>query len=439
MEFKINDVSTSEKQVEVTLTYDEIKNDIENEVKKQSKKVQLPGFRKGKVPIPMIKKMYGDAMEYEASEKVANDRFWDVAKDKELKPIGQPTMTDLKFNPGEDLSFKVKYEVLPELEVKDYKGQDLEIPDLQVKDNDVEHEILHVQKSNSTTEDADAVGNDNNYILHVDIIRIDDDGNPYKDAKPEHMDIDLSEERINKEIIDNSRGKKTGEEFIFSFTNEKKLKNEEGKEETVNEKFNYKAKIESIKKIILPDLTEEFIKKVTKDKVSTEAEFREDIKKDIQNYFDQQTEEGTRAKLIETIVDNNEFTPPNSLVNNLLNDFVEREENYYKKQGYKKVDKDSIRERFKKTAEFEVKWYLLRNEIVKKENIDIPDEELKELAKQDAEKSGLTEDKLFSYYKSSNYKEKLIDKKLFDFLKMNNNIKKVDKEILEKKKEKENK
>ena len=98
-----------------------------------------------------------------------------------------------------------------------------------------------------------------------------------------------------------------------------------------------------------------------------------------------------------------------------------------------------MRERYKNNAEFEVKWYLLRNAIIKKENLDVPDEELREMAKNDAEKSGLTEDKLFSYYKSSNYKEQLLDKKLFDFLKMNNQIKKVDKETLEKKEAKENK
>ena len=121
MEVKINDVSTSEKEVEVSYTYDEIKNDIDKEVIKRSKKIQVPGFIKGKVPPAMIKKMFGDSLELEASEKVANERFWNIANEKELKPIGQPVLTDIKFQPGEDLSFKVKYEVIPELEVKDYK------------------------------------------------------------------------------------------------------------------------------------------------------------------------------------------------------------------------------------------------------------------------------------------------------------------------------
>ena len=129
MEYKIIDLTESEKEVEVTLAYDEIKKEIESEVLKQTKKIQMPGFRKGKVPLPMIKKIYGDALEYEASEKVANSRFWRVSQEKELNPIGQPQLTDIKFNPGEELFFKVKYEILPEPDVKDYKKNKIELPD----------------------------------------------------------------------------------------------------------------------------------------------------------------------------------------------------------------------------------------------------------------------------------------------------------------------
>lgn len=66
--------------------------------------------------------MYGDALEYEASERLLTLFFWKVAEANQLKPIGQPTMTDLKFDPEKELFFKVKYETIPLLDVKDYKG-----------------------------------------------------------------------------------------------------------------------------------------------------------------------------------------------------------------------------------------------------------------------------------------------------------------------------
>ena len=144
MEFKVNDISQSEKEVEVTLSYDEIRSEIDREVKKEASKIQVPGFRKGKVPKQIIKQRFGDTLEFEASEKVANSRFWQLAKENNLRPIGQPVMTDLDFNIEKDFKFKVKYEVMPEIDVKDYTGQLIEVPDLKVKSDEVEKEIDHL-------------------------------------------------------------------------------------------------------------------------------------------------------------------------------------------------------------------------------------------------------------------------------------------------------
>jgi len=429
LEYKINDLTESEREVEVTLPYDEVKKEIETEVLKQTKKIQMPGFRKGKVPFNMIKKMYGDALEYEASEKVANSKFWQVAKEKELNPIGQPQLMDIKFNPGEDLIFKVRYEILPELEVKDYKNLEVELPDLIVKDEEVEHEIEHIIKANSATEDVEVVGDDKNYLLNIEVQHIDENGNPVPDSKPETLDIDLSNERINSEIISNAKGKKAGDFFTFTFKDEHKHKTDD-KEEIHIEHFHYKAKINSVKKINLPDLNEELIKKATKDKLSTEQELRDGIRKDIQSYYDQRVNELLRDRLLNKIVENNDFIPPQTMAKNVLDDLVKQEEEKMKKSGYKKLNREEVEKRLEKSAELEVKWFLIKRAIEKQENITVSDEELKELAKKDAEKTGLPEDKLINYYKTSNVNEKILDKKLFDFLKEQSKIKKVNPENL---------
>jgi trigger factor len=426
LEVKVNEISTSENEIEVTMPYDEIKSDIENEVKKQTKNIQMPGFRKGKIPPAMIKKMYGDALEYEASEKVANSSFWKIVKDKNLQPIGQPVLKDIKFNPGEDFQFKVQYEILPQLDIKGYKDMEIEIPDFQVKGEEVEHEILHIKKANATQVVEEKIGDDRNYIIKLFLQRINDKGENFEGSKPETLDVDLSNEGVNKEIVENSKGKKVGETFEFTFTDERKVKNDKGEEENVKENFLYRAEIKEIKKNLLPELNEEFIKKVTNNKVENENDFRENIKNDIQKYYDQKVDEITRERLMQEIVKANDFTPPASLVTNFLNDFIDREEQEYKKQGYKKYDREEAAKRLKNYAVFEVKWYLIKAELEKKENIDVTDDDLQELVKKDAEKTGLPEDKLLNYYKSSNFAERLKDQKLFKFLEEHNKINKVD-------------
>ena len=424
MEIKINDISISEKELEATFTYEEIKKDLETEVLKESKKLQLPGFRKGKAPLALLKKMFGDVLENEAAEKVANKKFWDITEEKKLQPIGKPTLHDLKYVPNESLFIKISYEVMPVIEAKDYKGIEIEIPDFQVKDDDVNHEIEHILKANEVQEPTEQVTG-KECILDVEILRIDKEGQPFEGSKTETLQIDLSDERVAKEIIDNSNGKKIGETFTFTFNEEKTIKNKEGVEEKYTETYEYSAVIKGIKKATKPALDEALIKKVTKDKVSTESELREQIKADIQKYFEQQTDDIFRSKLITEIIKNNEFAAPHALVSNVLEDYLKREEEQYKKMGYKKYDKAEASKRLAKSAEVEVKWYLIKDSIQKQENISMSEDELTALATKEAEQTGIAVDKLLNYYKSSNYAEKFVENKVFDFLKANTTIKKV--------------
>jgi len=425
LKFTINDLSQSEQEIGIELSYEEIKSELDAEVKKEAKKIQLPGFRKGKVPANILKSRFGDALEYEASEKVATQQFWKVAKDNELKPIGTPVLTDIQFNPGKDLNFKVKFEIIPIIDPKDYTDLEIKIPDYVVSEHEVEHELEHILKSNSTTEDVDVVGDGEFFIIKVDLQRITENGEPFAGSKPETLDIDLSNHRVQPDIRESAKGKKVGESFTFAFNDERINKNGEGSDEKVSESFLYKAELKDIKKIVLPELNEELVKKISKDKVTSPQEFKEEIRKDFTNYYNQRTEEFIHRKLMSSIVSNNEFKPPSSLVQNVLQELIKQEEENGKRMGMKNTDKNILKERLLPSAEFEVKWYLLKNLIQKKENLKFSEEELNDLAAKDAEKTGLAIDKLINYYKSSNVTDKLVDKKLFDFLKEKNNIVKV--------------
>ncbi len=432
MKFSISDLTQSEQEISVELSYEEIKTELDTEVKKQSQKIQIPGFRKGKVPANILKSRFGDALEHEASEKVATQQFWKIAKDNDMKPVGTPVLTDLQFNPGKDLNFKVKYEIIPTIEPKDYTGLEFKIPDYVVTDHEVEHEIEHILKANSTNEIVYTVGDSEFFIIKVDLQRITESGEPFEGSKLETLDIDLSNHHVQPEIRENARGKKVGESFIFSFTDNAANKNVESGNKDIAESFHYKALLKEIKKIVLPELNEELVKKITKDKVNSPEEFKEEIRQDFTNYYSQRTQEYLHRKIMGTVVQNNDFTPPASLVQNVLQELVNQEKENGKKYGVKNFDDKALRERLLPSAEFEVKWYLIKNLIQKKENLEFSENELNDLATKDAEKTGIAVEKMINYYKSSNMTEKLVDKKLFDFLKEKNNIIKVPPESLSK-------
>lgn len=437
MEYNVNEINASEKEVEIKLSYDEFKESIENEVKKQTKNIQVPGFRKGKVPRHILKKMFGNALEYEAADKVATEYFWKVADEKDLRPIGKPALTNLDFEPEKHLTFKVKYETLPNISVQNYKDFEIEIPDFVVTDEEVEKEIDYIIKANKTTEDAQEIGDDRNYLVEVEIYRTDEQGNNLPDTKPEKMTIDFTNEQIHPQIIQNSKGKKVGDSFTFQFSDTRKETNKDGVEEEITDNYYYTATILSVKKVQIPELNEELIKKVTKERLFDVEAFKEEIKKDLQKYYDQRAEELTRSKLLSEIIKNNDFTPPQTLVNNILEEYIKSEEEYAK-QNRIPFNREKARNRLRINAENEVKWYLIKEQIQKAEGISVTEDELKEFAQKESEQTGLPVDKILNYYKASNQVERIVDEKLFDFLKANNKIKKVDPKTLYPQKEEKN-
>ena len=431
MEFNLSQINDSVKEIEIKLSYDEIKDELTKEVKKRTQKLQIDGFRKGKVPQHIIKKMFGDSLEYEASEKIANTFFWNIIDQEKIRVLDKPVMTHIDFKNGEKLDFKIKFETLPTLDVKYYTDLEIELPDYQATDHEVEHEIEHILEANRQFEVVEQVGEERNFVLDTEIIRTDEEGNVSENVKPENLSIDLSKDSVHPNIIEKSKFKKVGESFQFHFSDEKQRSDSE-ELNSEGEKFYYQVKILGIKKVITPELNEELIKKITKDRITNLDDLKKDIKENIQKYYDQRFDELLKLKLMSEIVKRNDFSPPQAIVENLLEQNLKNEEEYYKKNKMF-FNRQEVSKRLLKNAENEVKWYLIRDEIIKKENISITDEELEDEAKKEAEKTGLPVDKLVNYYKSSNQLDALLEKKLFDFLVVKNFIKKVNPENFNKK------
>ncbi|HEX2961857.1 MAG TPA: trigger factor [Ignavibacteriales bacterium] len=423
METKINVVSESEHELEVVLNYDEIQTDLEKAYQEERKKIEMPGFRKGKAPMALIKKMYGDAIEYQASEKIANRVFWDIVEDQKLNPISAPKMVDLNFEKDSKLAFKIRYEVKPELDVKDYTGLEVKKIRFDVEEEQVNSEVNYLQKTNSTLEDANKV-EDKNAIITVDLQKMDQDGKPVEGIKSQDIKIDLTDERVNPQLVENAVGKSVGETFTFSFQDSHEVE-EEGVKKIVNDDITYSAEIKSVQKVVLPQLDEEFVKKITKSKFSTPDEWKDNIKKGLQDFYNRQSEDMLVNSLLNDVVKNNDFTPPHGFVHSLLDRMVQMEQERAKQEGVKKFDAHEAHNRLHQRAEWTAKWQIIMENIARKENIKVGEAELRELAEKDAAETGISVDKLLKYYTDSNRGEILLEDKVIDFLKKNNNIKEV--------------
>lgn len=423
METKINILSDSEHELEVNLTYEEIKPEIDKAYKEESKKIEIPGFRKGKVPSSMLKKMYGDAIEYKASEKIANDKFWAIVEEQKLNPISTPKMVDLDFERDVKLFFKIQYEVKPVIDVKDYKGQEFKKPVFTVTEELVDEEVNNLLRSNATNEDTEEV-EDKNHIIIVDLVKLDDAGNPEEGVRSNNLSVDLTDYRVNPELVNSAIGKKKGDTFTFEFHNDREVE-ENGEKKTIHEHAKYSADVKSVKKIVLPELNEEFIKKITKDKISTVEDLRKDIKDGVQNYYDKQSNDLLINSILSTVVKNNDFKPPHGFVHIMLDRLVRVEEERAKRAGDKRFDAKEAHKRLHNQAEWSAKWQIILESLAQKENLKVEDSELQELAEKEASEIGISADKLMNYYKETNRSQTLLEEKVIDFLKNNNNIKEI--------------
>lgn len=422
MEIKVNQISDNMQELEVNLGYDEITSEIDEAYNEERKTIEIDGFRKGKAPLAMIKKLFGEAIEYKASEKIATKKFWEAVDKENLKPISTPQLVDIDFVRGSKLFFKIQYEIKPKLDLKNYTNLEIEKPIFKVKEEDIEKEIAYLLKPHVKYEASDVV-EDKNYRITTNLQKLDENGVAVIGQRSENMAIDLSDEKVNPQIIENARGKKVNEKFPFTFVDE----HYHG-EELHREEYRYEAEITKIEKIVQPEVNEEIIKKISGNKASTMDEFREMLKKNFSDYYVKQSDEIFTNSLLNEIVKNNDFTPPPGFVSTVHKRFVEMEKENAKRYKMPDVDENAIAEYYKPRAEWNAKWQIILENLAEKENIKVEDSELEVLANQEAEKTGISPQKLLKYYKDSNRGDVLLEDKVIEFLKKNNKVKEVDAE-----------
>lgn len=430
LETKINVISDSVNELEVNATYDDIKDLLNAEVQKQVKSIQIDGFRKGKVPPAVLKRIYGDSLEYTAAEKVANKLFWQIEKEQKLSPLNEPSLTDIDFKPNEKLTFKVNYEIFPKIEPEGYSGLEIEVPDYKVTEFEIENEVFRLLDMNATYEEAQNVA-DEKHLITADIFSAKDDGTSTGTKIESDYKINLTNKNINREILENALNKNIGDTFTFSFDEPHEHHDDVPHE---HKKISYVVEIKSIQKIVYPELTEEFLKKITRDKISTAEELRESIKKDLESYYESSINDMAELKIEQAVLKNNNFTPPTVFIQNYLDHLVKDEIDSYKKKN-KKVKPEVIREKLAPKAENSVRWLLLKDKIIEKENITLTEERLEELSEENAEKMGVGADILLKHYQSDEMKKRLLLNEFYSFLKKTNTIKRIDPEVFSQKEE----
>lgn len=424
MDLQLNELENTKKELTAELSYEELTPHFDKALESYKKKATIPGFRKGKAPLNMIRKLYGDGIEYSALEDVANEIFVKYIVDNKLQLLSKGAITDLDYKPKEKFIFKVVFEIMPEINVDDYKGLELKKTKYLIDDSLVEDEIQYHKFRNATNE-MDGIASDDNYIITVDLQNLDEAGNILIGQSQKDLKIYLGNPEIYPEFKEGFRGIKEGEVRIID------SKNAEGGLKKVQ------VTCSKIEKIVYPEMNEEFFQKVTgKEGIKSEDEFRNEIRGELQKIYDGISDRKLDSEVITEMIKRNDVPAPEKYVEAILSGMIDDYKHQFQKH---QLPKDFNAEEFKKEkrvdAILQAKWYLIREKLIETDELKVEEEDYKKIAEENATKYNIPPDKLIEAYKENeDVKMKILNDKVLDKIISNAKIEEV--EELKKKEEK---
>ncbi len=168
------------------------------------------------------------------------------------------------------------------------------------------------------------------------------------------------------------------------------------------------------------------VKKVSRNKAATIEELREQIKKNIEDYYSKQSDDAVTNALLDKVVKNNDFAAPKGYIDNLHKRMIDAERENAKRYKMPNFDENAVSEYYRPRAEWNAKWHIILENLAAQENIVVEDSELEEAAKKEAEQTGISVNKLVKYYKDTNKVDLILEEKVINFLKSKSVIKEVD-------------
>ncbi|MEE0962696.1 trigger factor [Ruminococcus sp. YE282] len=345
--------------------------------KRQVKKINIPGFRKGKAPRHMIEKMYGSEVFYEdAMQDCYPEALYEAAKEANLKIVAVESLEAVEA--GKDgFTFKTSIIVEPEMEIKDYLGIEIEKKSTEVTDELVDEEIERVRDRNSrmvTVEDRPAQDGDTVVIDFEGFV----DGVAFDGGKAENYNLALGSGNFIPGFEEQIVGHNTDEEFSINV----KFPEEYQAEELKGKDAEFKIKLHEIKAKELPEVDDDFVKDVS-DK-ETLDEYKEELKETLAKRLEDEAEKDVDDQIANKLIDLVEGEIPEAMYDNQANEMIRDFDMRLRSQGmsietymqYMGVDQNALREMYKEEAKRRVKLRLALETITKKENIEVTEDDL---------------------------------------------------------------
>ena len=418
MEINVKEINAFEREISVHVPWAELEDGFNKHAKKFSKKVNIRGFRPGKVPMKVLLKQFKPAMEADFVEHALNLYYLQALKEKDLLPVNKAEVEKVDFEHEGDMSFTAKFEIEPEIKLPKLRKRAFKVQKTNyVHDiEDVDNVIRDLRRNHATMETVETGAEEGNFIL-ADLQKVDPSGLPIIGKKLEKQYLKVGGGVIKDENLDKLRGAKPEDKIRMHLP-----ENEQG------EKSEYEVTVINVEKEVLPEINEEFIKKVDPE-AKTEEELRANVETRIVENYQQRSQEAFERQLSDAMIEkvNPEFPP--SMVESYLDHMVED----IKKSGQagaEDVDEAKVRETYQSVAERNMKWFLVRKAIINENEFAVTKDDVQAEIQKLLDRSPNSAKEIEKYYKKpsnrTRIEDDLMEKKILDYLQQFAKIKEVE-------------
>ncbi len=369
--------------IKLTIDKDDYEQKVADVLKTYQKKANMPGFRPGKVPAGLIKKMYGNAVLVDEINKLVSEKLSNYLTENELNILGEPLPSEdqqpIDFDTQDSFEFAFDIALSPSVEVKLSKRDKLPYYNITVSDDMLDGQIKNLTGRFGTNDLVETVTEKS--LAKGDFAQVDKDGNAVEDgivAEDAVMSIAIVKNDAQKKKL---LGKKVGEEVVFdvkkAFPNDTEISYllKITKEQAADVKGDYKFTIKEITEFIEPELNKELFDKLFGPGViSTEEEMKTKVKEDLQRNFEMESEYKFAIDAREKLTAKLEVNLPEAFLKRWLKATDRGEE----KMSDEQIDKD-----MPKFME-DLKWQLIKNEIIRSNELKVEEKDVVDYAKKAA-------------------------------------------------------
>ncbi len=363
------------RELEIEIPVDVVERETERVTREFARVAQLPGFRPGKAPAQLIRRRFWDDIRGEVLHKLVPSYLQNAFRESNLTPIGDPSIRDLEFEPAKPLRFRASFEVLPEFELGEYKGLEVEPAHVEMTDEDLERELEGLRERNASFEPVEGRAAEDGDTVTAHLTGV------VTDSKEEHPPIVLEdavvhvgEENTLEAFSTGVRGAKAGEERHFSVAYPEDYR----EASLAGRAVAFTAQVKNIKRKKLPELNDEFAKQAGK--FASLDELKTKLRERMEEARAQREKEMTRQRLIEALLARHDFPVPDALVERHLDARLDRRVRGLMAQGLDPrrldVDWQKLRESGREAAVPEARLAILLDRIADAEKMAVSEEEL---------------------------------------------------------------